>query len=62
MMCPKCDETEMVIARATTFGDEYYYCRTCKQELDEIIMEEINEENDRINKEQEKLLAMSSCL
>lgn len=36
MNCPKCS-TEMVKARASNFGPEYDYCRTCKKELAEII-------------------------
>lgn len=36
--CPKCSNT-MVLAQATAFGEEYQYCRVCKQELAEIIKE-----------------------
>lgn len=35
MDCPKCNDT-MITAKATDFGDEYLYCRTCKQEFAEI--------------------------
>ena len=35
MECPKCSG-EMVKARATSFGEEYDYCRACKMELAEI--------------------------
>ncbi len=33
--CPRCSN-EMVMARATNFGEEYPWCRTCKMELKEI--------------------------
>lgn len=35
MNCPTC-KNEMVKAKATNFGDEYDYCRTCKKELKEM--------------------------
>lgn len=35
MNCPQC-QTEMVKARATNFGEEYDYCRSCKKELKEL--------------------------
>lgn len=35
MNCPICD-VEMVLARATDFGPQYFYCRTCKKELREM--------------------------
>lgn len=36
MNCPVCANS-MVKARATSFGEEYDYCRTCKKELAEMI-------------------------
>lgn len=36
MNCPKCSDS-MVKARATTYGDEYFYCRNCKKELSEMV-------------------------
>lgn len=36
MMCPTC-ETDMVKAKATAFGEEYDYCRSCKKELKEMM-------------------------
>lgn len=35
MNCPQC-QTIMVVARATSFGEPYHYCRNCKRELVEI--------------------------
>jgi hypothetical protein len=35
MNCPIC-KNEMVKARATNFGEDYDYCRTCKKELKEL--------------------------
>lgn len=35
MNCPICS-TVMVLAQATSFGESYHYCRTCKKELAEI--------------------------
>lgn len=35
MDCPICNNP-MVTARATNFGEDYSYCRTCKRELSEI--------------------------
>lgn len=35
MNCPDC-KTSMIKTRATTHGDDYWYCRTCKKELSEI--------------------------
>ena len=35
MNCPKCNDS-MVLAKATAFGDDYHYCRTCKKELSEL--------------------------
>ncbi len=32
MNCPKCSN-DMVETRATNFGEDYWYCRTCKDEL-----------------------------
>lgn len=40
MNCPNCDE-EMVVAKATDYGEEYLYCRNCKKELKEIIVLEV---------------------
>lgn len=36
MNCPNCAAV-MVTARATDFGSEYFYCRTCKKELCEMV-------------------------
>lgn len=36
MSCPTCT-AEMVKARATAFGEEYDYCRSCKKELKEMV-------------------------
>lgn len=36
MNCPQCS-TEMVKAKATSFGEEYDYCRTCKKEHKELV-------------------------
>jgi hypothetical protein len=33
--CPIC-ASEMVLAQATDFGDQYHYCRNCKKELSEM--------------------------
>lgn len=30
--CPKCS-TKMVLARSSNFSEDYWYCRTCKDEL-----------------------------
>lgn len=35
MNCPQCSN-EMIKAKATDFGKEYFYCRTCKKELAEM--------------------------
>lgn len=35
MTCPQCSNV-MVQARATNFGEQYWYCRSCKQELAEM--------------------------
>lgn len=35
MECPKCS-TKMVLTRATSFGEDYHYCRQCKKELSEL--------------------------
>ncbi len=35
MTCPQCKNL-MVKAKATNFGEEYDYCRTCKKELKEM--------------------------
>lgn len=35
MNCPQCSN-EMILAKATDFGAEYHYCRTCKKELSEM--------------------------
>lgn len=37
MNCPNC-KTGMVQAKATNFGDDYWYCRPCKKELAEIVV------------------------
>lgn len=37
MTCPICG-VEMITAKATDFGDPYYYCRTCKKELLEMLL------------------------
>lgn len=39
MNCPHCSDM-MVEARASQFGEEYFYCRTCKKELAEILVPE----------------------
>lgn len=39
MNCPKCSTT-MIKAKATDFGEEYFYCRSCKKELSEINKED----------------------
>lgn len=36
MNCPSCSNL-MILTRATAFGDEYHYCRTCKKELNELV-------------------------
>lgn len=36
MNCPQC-AMEMIKAKATNFGEEYDYCRTCKKELSEMV-------------------------
>lgn len=36
MNCPTCSN-EMVLAKATEFGEEYQYCRTCRKELKEML-------------------------
>lgn len=41
MTCPKCSN-DMVTARATNFGDDYSYCRSCKKELAEITREQLS--------------------
>lgn len=38
MNCPKCNNT-MILTRATSFGEEYQYCRSCKKELAEMQVE-----------------------
>lgn len=35
MNCPACS-TVMVTARATNFGEDYWYCQSCKKELAEL--------------------------
>lgn len=35
MYCPKCQDA-MILTKATAFGEEYHYCRTCKKELKEL--------------------------
>ncbi len=35
MKCPQCKDV-MVLAQATSFGEQYHYCRTCKKELSEM--------------------------
>ena len=35
MNCPICSN-KMIKTKATAFGDEYDYCRTCKKELKEM--------------------------
>lgn len=41
MQCPKCS-SDMVTARATNFGDDYWYCQGCKKELAELmVLEEV---------------------
>lgn len=35
MNCPECN-SPMIRAKATSFGEEYDYCRSCKKELSEI--------------------------
>ncbi len=35
MNCPTC-AGEMVTAKATSFGEEYWYCRSCRKELSEL--------------------------
>lgn len=39
MNCPQCKNL-MVKAKATAFGEEYDYCRTCKKELKEFKVED----------------------
>lgn len=41
MNCPKCNE-QMVTARASSFGSEYYYCRGCKKELAELMVRPVS--------------------
>ena len=44
MTCPTCSN-DMVKAKATDFGEEYDYCRTCKKELKEMAKAADNEFN-----------------
>ncbi len=46
MNCPDC-ATQMILTRASNFGDDYWYCRNCKKELAEIIiiLEEVQKTN-----------------
>lgn len=43
MLCPGCGG-EMIRTRATDFGPEYDYCRTCKKELAEFTLGEVHAE------------------
>lgn len=37
MQCPSCSN-DMILTKATDFGEEYRYCRFCKKELAELIV------------------------
>lgn len=40
MTCPQCSG-DMILTRATAFGDEYHYCRVCRKELAELMVLEV---------------------
>lgn len=37
MKCPQCN-ADMISAKATDFGEEYFYCKSCKKELKELLI------------------------
>lgn len=47
MICPKC-ANDMIETRATEFGEDYWYCRTCKKEAAELIVLELPPEEQTI--------------
>lgn len=49
MNCPKCSNL-MIVATASSFGEEYQYCRVCKKELSELVNGRPGIEQDAIYK------------